>query len=49
MLIQGNYEHKRKKGDFVNRVAKDLLEVGIDMRVDEINNMSKGNWKNLCK
>ena len=40
MFIQVNYEHKSKKGDFVNMVAKDLLEVGIDMRVDEINNMS---------
>ena len=51
MLSQVYYEQKResKKGDFVNMVAKDLLDVGIDMNVDEIKNMSKGKWKNLCK
>ena len=44
MLSQVYYEQKRdsKKRDFVNMVAKDFLEVGIGMRVDEIKNMSKG-------
>ena len=38
-----------RKGDFYNMVSKDLLEVNITMTDVEIRQISKGQWKRLCK
>ena len=51
MLSKVYHEQKTesRKGDFFNMVSKDMLEVNIIMTDIEIRNISKGNWKRLCK
>ena len=44
MICQVYHEQKKdnKKGDFVNMVTKDLVDVENKMMYDEIKQMSKG-------
>ena len=51
MISQVHHEQKKdsKKGDFVKIVTKNLAEVEIKIKDDEIKKMSKGTWKRLCK
>ena len=51
MVSQVYHEQKKesRKGDFFNMVSKDLMEVNITMTDVEIRQISKGQWKRLCK